>query len=255
MVERTEPGPSRALLVLARVRQWLAVALLAFGAVKTGAAQVELLSTANLAYAFDPAPLFYAAGALGLALRAFWARYLAICFAAAITAIRFLWYQGSDASRYGGLLAGLAFMAILSGPTMRRLFDERAGKMNRWAEALDGRVKRLRILFVAQAVVLGLIFAGRFALPAFALPVVVVGGLALAGLVLLQTWGALLMAPAIGLEAYLALQSADIVRPAEAPAAWIHTAVLLVACGVSLVVLAPLLRAFAVRMRRAAPPA
>src|SRR5262249_26559805 len=152
-------APSHLLVILARVRQWLAAAILLVCAVHAIWWQVEVYRYFRSYYAFDPAPIFYLAGAVGLALRVFWARYLAICFAVAIVTIQ-LW--GPDP--LPTLACGAMLVAILSGRTMRDLFEGRHGRLNRWAADVDRRVARLRILFIAQSVALALLFAARFQL-------------------------------------------------------------------------------------------
>ena len=240
-------GPSRWKLVLARIRQWLAVAVLLFGAWDVGSAQLRMYASRWDALRADPAPLFYLAGGVGLALGMFWARYLAICFATAILAIDVF----SARSSVSWLAAGLGFIALLSGRTMEGLFEGRTGRLNRWAAGVDHRVARLRLLFVAQSVVIGLIWAAASRLSPGARPLAVAATLTLGGLVLQRTWAALLLAPIIGLEACLAAQTVGVRIHFGAPPPWTFTATLFVACAVSLAVISPMLAAFARKLRGA----
>jgi hypothetical protein len=250
MLDRPGPSdPHRGFVVFARVRQALAVLGLAVGAVMLGHRELTMLSTNPHGYVFDPAALFYAVGAVGLALGWFWSRYLVLCLVAAISVIQFAFFAS-----WPSLAGRLAFMALLVGPTMRRLFDEREGRLNHWTAVLDGRVARLRVLFVAQAIAIGLVFAARDVLPAVAVPAVIIGGLALAGLVFQQTWAALVITLVIALEGSVALSMRGLAVRYGADAAMRISAFTLAACAVSLIVLAPLLAAF-VRKLRAAPPA
>jgi hypothetical protein len=228
---------------LARVRQWVAVAFLAAGVVSVADAQIHLLRDAPAYHQHDPALFLYAAGALGLALRAFWARYLAICVAAAITTIQVVsgWRVSSSS------LLMLAFILLLSGRSMRGLFEGRAGARNRWAADLDRRIARLRVLFVAQSMVLGLVWAAAPDVSPIGRPLTLVAGLALAGLVFQRTWGALLLVPVLAAEIYLAAAAVR-VGWGFAPEGCLP-ALLVALSGLSAVLLAPLLRAFAERVR------
>ncbi|APR80813.1 Hypothetical protein A7982_06160 [Minicystis rosea] len=192
----------------------------------------------------DPAPIFYTVGAVGLALRLFWARYLAICFAAAVLSVRVLCDGISEAN-----LFALGIVVLLSGRSMQSLFEARAARLNHWATELDRRVTRLRMLFVAQAVAIGLIFGwGRWLSPG-AVPLVGAAGLTIFGLVFQRTWGVLAIVPVIGLEACLAVRSTQVRLPLIAFPSWCFTAVLSVACAVSLAVIAPLLWALGQKLR------
>jgi hypothetical protein len=133
---------------------------------------------------------------------------------------------------------------------MRSLFEDRAGGRNRWASALDDRVSRLRVLFVAQSAALAMLWAPGSSLSLIARPVTIAAGVALAGLVFQRTWGALLLVPALALEAYLACCAIGVKVHWGNPPAWSYPATLLVAIGVSLLVLAPFARAFARSLRR-----
>jgi hypothetical protein len=240
------PGPSLGALRFARVRLGLAVVVMLAGAFDVTRTQLEIHRSFPAFYSFDPAPIFYLAGAVGLALRWFWARYLAICFAVAIIAVNVFWGPTAKV-----LAIGLPFLALLAGPTMRALFEGRAGRLNRWAAELDRRVARLRLLFVAQSVVLALLFAAAGWLPRGALPLVAAAGLTLGGLVFQRTWAALAMAPIVVLEGALAVRSIGVELPSLALPAWSFPLTLLVACGVSLAVIAPMLRAFGRKLRGA----
>ncbi|HEY4118175.1 MAG TPA: hypothetical protein VGM56_09975 [Byssovorax sp.] len=234
-------------------RQALAALLLAAGCVtSTYRVVAAMRDGASFVDAFDPAPLFYVAGAVGLALGLFWARYLAICFAIAIGAVNFFW------SPKGYLVApaGTLFVALLAGERMRARFEGKGGRGNRWSAALDARVGRLRSLFVAQALAIGMIFAARGHLPeAASLVVVGVAGVALAGLVFHRTWAALLCAPAVAAEAWLAVASAHAELHLEKPPAWTFPAALGAACLASACVIAPLWIAIAAKVARHEPDA
>lgn len=235
--------PSR-LVLFAHVRRWLAVALMALGAVDMVRWQVHHYQYHGHC-SFDPAPIFYLAGAMGLALRVFWARYLSICFAVAMLSLRFFW--GPDT--VGWFAVGLPFIALLSGRSMWELFEGRAGRLNHWAADLDRRVARLRVLFVAQSIVLALLYAMGQRLSPGVVPLVVAAGLAIVGLVFQRTWAVLAIAPVIGLELCLAVRSIGAPIPVDDHLAWCFTAVLLVACAASLAVVSPLLWSFWRKLR------
>jgi len=220
--------------------------MLAVGGVTALRFQARLLAWPPRMYQLDPAPLFYFAGAVGLALRTFWARYLAICFASAIMAIAFLW----SPDRFGVFATGFAMIALLSGKTMRAMFDERALRSTHWVADLDVRVHLLRYLFVWQAVALALLFAGRTKLSLVAGPTIVIAGLALAGLVFQRTWAVLLMTPALLLDVYLAATNIRSLNDLGAQLPWGFPYLLFLSCWVSFVVLAPLLKAFIQRLLR-----
>ena len=241
----TIPHVSPRRLLLARVRQWTAVVVLGLGAVAELSRQLQSWSTPS--YHFDPAWMFYFAGATGLALRVFWARYLAICFCSAIMAVTFF-YGPTPASAFA---FGVPFIALLAGRTMRALFEENPGWLNRWANRLDARVARLRVLFVAQSVAVGLLWAAGDRLSPLAMPLSVAAGVSLVGLVLLQVWGALAIAPLIAAQIYVATQSIGLHPHRGEPPGWAFTAVLFAACALSLVVIAPLLRASFLALRSA----
>jgi hypothetical protein len=246
MSDLTSTEPSRRQLVFATIRQWLAVAALAAEGARQVAWHVDVYRS-PYPYHFDPAPIFYLAGAVALALRVFWARYLAICFMSAIIAISFFWWPYPLPTIAGGL----ALIALLSGRTMRARFEGRAGRRNHWAAELDRRVARLRMLFVAQSIVMGLLFAPRLWLSPGVLPLVLAAGLALAGLVFQRTWAVLAIAPVIALEACLAARTIGVPMHVWNPPQWTLTAVLFIGCGVSLAVIFPMLQAFAQKVRRA----
>lgn len=232
-------SPPRHRIVITWLRLGLAMTMLAVGAARVVLAAVDAYPHTD----FDPAPLFYAAGILGLGLRLFWARYLVICFVASITAIRVV--CGSEPG--APLVVGLVLIASLSGRTMRALFEERAARMNRWAGQLDRRVGRLRVLFVAQSVVMGLLWAIGSRLSPGAIPLVVVAGAVLVGLVFQRTWAALAAAPVILIEGALAVQGFGASASRSDLQAW----VLLLAVGVSFIVIAPLLWAIGQKLRSA----
>lgn len=219
--------------------------LLGLGAV--GEVSRQLQSWGTPTYRFDPAWLFYFAGATGLALRVFWARYLAICFCAAIMAITFF-YGPTPAAAFA---FGAPFIALLSGRTMRALFEERPGWLNRWANRLDARVARLRILFVAQSVVIALLWAANEQLSPFAVPLSIAASVSLVGLVLLQAWGALAVAPVLAAQIWVTAQGVGLHPHRGSPPGWVFSLVLFAACAATLVVIAPLLAACARSLRPA----
>lgn len=222
---------------MAYARLWLVAVILVINGVLLARWQIDVYLHYPYAYRFDPGPIFYLAGAVGLVLRLFWARYLAICFAAAITAVHFFCGPEPLITLAGGGVG----IALLSGSTMRGLFEEKAARLNRWAAARDRRIDRLRLLFIAQSVVIGLLFAVRDGLRG-ATVLVLVAGLTLGGLVLQRIWALLAIAPIILLEGWLAARTLVVDVPYLRMPVWSLAAVLLVACGVSLVVIAPLLR-------------
>jgi hypothetical protein len=222
------------------VRQWLAALLAAAGAFFDIKSQIWLIQNSTEPYELDPSPLFYVAAAIGLALRAFWARYLAICFAAAIITVKLFWFSDPIAP----IAVRLAFILLLSGASMRSLFEESAGGQSRWARNADERIGRLRLLFVAQAVALALIWAPGDHLSPIARPLAIAAGLVLAGLVLQQTWAALLVVPVVGLELYLASRSFGVRVHWGLPPAWSYPATLVATSILSLVVVSPFLRGF-----------
>ena len=236
-------SPPRHRIVITWLRLGLAMAILAVGAVRVVVAAARAYPHNEL----DPAPLFYLAGILGLGLRLFWARYLVICFVASITAIGVVWGSQPGATAAVGLL----LIASLSGRTMRALFEERAARMNRWAGQLDRRVGRLRLLFVAQSLGMGLLWAIGSRLSPSAVPLVVAAGVVLVGLVFQRTWAALAVAPVILLEGALAVKSFSATIPYSDLPSWVFGSILLLAVGVSLVVIAPLLWAIGQKLRSA----
>jgi len=213
--------------MLARVRHLLA--LLAVAA----AASIWLLrhgDTASLAQ--DPAtPVFYALSLVGLAFRWFWARYLVLGFAGAMLAIDLsagLWLAAAGST---------ALITLLVGPGMRALFEGRATRLNRWARA-HPLIERIKPLFLAQAVALGLLYAYRAPLDA---PVAIVltlalGGLGLIGLVWHRVWGVLLLLPALVLEATAAAAGFGVCG-----VGWRAPLMIWIAVAASLLLLLPLL--------------
>lgn len=238
-------APPRWLMRLAHVRQWLAVALLTLGVLSVARSQVLFLRDLPLSH-FDPDPavLLYLAGAVGLAVRAFWARYLAICVALAILTIQVFWSAAWSVT----VVTGLAFILLLSGPSMRSHFEDRPGQLHGWTAGLDQRIGRLRILFVAQSMALAMLWVPGAALSPIGRPVTLLAGLALAGLVFQRTWGALLMPVILVAEVLLALLFGGLSLPWRAPPAWCFTLTLLAAAGTSAVVIAPFVRAFGQRL-------
>ncbi|MFO0617621.1 MAG: hypothetical protein U0414_33815 [Polyangiaceae bacterium] len=232
--------------VLARVRLWLAVLILSIGGVSEFARQTGAFG--EKVAPLDPAWIFYLTGAVGLGLRVFWARYLAICFVVAISAITVFWGVEPLVA-----FAVAPFALLLAGRRMRALYEDHPGWMNRWAAKLDARIARLRVLFVAQAVAMGLIWAAHEGLSPIAWPLAISAGLALVGLVLQHTWAVVAIAPIIVLEASLAIAKAGVLVHRGAPPAWSFTAVLLTACAASAIVVAPLVAEFARRVARDEP--
>jgi hypothetical protein len=242
----------RWLLILARVRQWIAVALLTYGAVVMSAREIKSLIAQPLAsYDFDPAALFYLAGAIGFAVRAFWARYLAICFAIALLTLDVFWRD--PASVWSAF--GVGAILLVSGRSMRALFEQRDSRLNRWATVVDARIHRLRGLFIAQAIALAMLWAAGSTLSTIARPLTLVAGLAIGGLVFQRAWGALLLAPVLAGEAYLAVLAFGQKVHLGDPPAWAFPAVLLAVVIVSLAVLAPFLRGVAGKLATERPPA
>jgi hypothetical protein len=226
--------------MLARVRQWAVVAFLGWGAIEEGRANIDidkLFAHPEGLFDYDPAMFLYLVGAIGLAVRAFWARYLAICFLVALLTVDVFWRH--PLSTYSAFRVG--FILLLSGHSMRVLFEQRESGLNRWATAGDARIHRLRGLFIAQSIALAMIWAPASLSP-IAHPLTLVAGLALAGLVFLRTWGALLLAPILAAEAYLATLTFTHKVHWGDPPAWAFPATLLAAVFVSLLVLAPFLR-------------
>lgn len=233
----TAPSPDvgRGALLFARIRLWIGVAVLGLGAVGELSRQLQSWGTRD--HRFDPAWMFYFAGAAGLALRVFWARYLAICFCAAIMAITFFY----GPFPFVAFAFGAPFIALLSGRTMRALFEDHPGWLNRWANRLDARVARLRILFVAQSVAIALLWAAGDRLSPLATPISIAAGASLAGLVLLRTWGALAVAPVLAGQLWLATESVGLHPHRGSPPGWAFSLALFAACAATLVVIAPLL--------------
>ena len=238
---------------LAIVRQVLATLVLAVGAVtSTIRVAPSYLDGRPFWTALDPAPLFYLAGAIGLALGLFWARYLAICFAISICTVNFFWMQHG----YVVSAAGALFVALLAGERMRARFEGNGGRWNRWVHDVDARIGRLRLLFVAQSLAIGQLFAARGYLPD--VPSLVVVGhacVARAGLVFHRTWAALLIAPVLVAEAWLAYLSASADLNLVNPPAWSFPAALGVACVASAAVVAPLWIAIGSKLARHEPDA
>lgn len=228
---------------LARVRLWFAVLLLSIGGVSELSRQLAAWSEPHSR--FDPAWLFYFAGALGLGVRLFFARYLAICFACAIAGVTF--FYGPEP--LAAFAFPLPFIALLSGRRMRAIFEESPGRFNRWAAGVDRRIALLRALFVAQSIVMGLLWASRDQLWSGAQALTVAAGVSIVGLVLQQTWGALVVAPVLVAETWLGVVSASVRAHRGDPPEWVFTTVLLAMAGISWLVLGPLLAGFVRRVR------
>lgn len=228
---------------LARVRLWFAVLLLTIGGVTELSRQLSCWSDPG--FRFDPAWLFYFAGAVGLGTRLFFARYLAICFASALAGVTFFFGPEPLAA----LAFPLPFIALLSGRRMRALFEDSPSRFNRWAAGVDRRVALLRVLFVSQSIVMGLLWASRDQLWSGAQGLATLAGVSLVGLVLQQTWGALAVAPVLVAEAWLGVVSASVRAHRGDPPEWLFTTVFLAMVAVSWLVVAPLLVGFARRVR------
>jgi hypothetical protein len=224
---------------MAWVRLVLAIALLILGATPLLSSQAWMIASPRFRPdQLDPAILFYGVGAVALGLRVFWARYLVICFATALLSMACLWRPSPI-----GLLTNVALVALLSGPSMRALFEERTPDPRRWAATLDPRVQGLRVLFIVQSVALAILFGARPQLSSAAGPTVVLAGVAIAGLVFQRTWAVLCMTAALGLEAYVGVTAMGGRVQVAADVPWAIPALLLMACGGSLIVLAPFQRA------------
>jgi hypothetical protein len=241
MLDAPAAPTSRWLLVLAHVRQWVAVAFLGWGAIAEWRAHIDiekLFAHPETLRDQDPAVLLYLVGAIGLAVRAFWARYWAICILYALLTVHLFW--GEVLTQATAFHVG--FILLLSGHSMKSLFEQRESTLNRWGTEVDARIHRLRGLFIAQSIALALIWAPGSTLSPIARPLIVVAGLALAGLVFQRTWGALLLLPVLAVEAYLAtLTFGQRVHWGDPPA-WAFPATLLAGVVVSLAVLTPFLR-------------
>jgi hypothetical protein len=239
-------------MVLARVRQVIAFLLVAVAA---GHFFIYYFSTAvagDHRQWLNPAVIFYPLALLGLGLRLFWGRYLAICFAASMFAIHLL------LGRIGwpAVAGGAFFILLLSGRSMRQFFDERPGRFNRWA-GVEERVYRLRWLILAQSVALGLFWALHFELGLPAVAVVAVASAGLLGMVLQKVWGMVLLGLATlgeaGLTAALGFELARMPADYLTHRALPILAALVLLVATSLVLMAPFwLRFF--RQLRQGPP-
>jgi hypothetical protein len=243
-----DPTP-RWLHVLAHVRRWIVVTFLVIGAVVTAQRQVVALLDPAASWELDPAWALYLAGAVGFAVRAFWARYLAICFMVALLTLDVFW-RSVDASS----VTLLAFILLISGPSMRRLFEDRPDGGGRWGRGGDRRIGLLRVLFVAQAVALALLWgAGARHLP-LVRPLALAAGLPLAGLAFQRTWAALLAVPLLAAEAWLALWAFGVDKVHwGTPPAWAFPVTLLATVAASAVVLGPFVRGFVRALGRGEP--
>lgn len=242
------PGLSRRRRLFANARLAVVVSAFLVGAGAVVWSQVDLYLAHTRPFRVDPAPFFYLTAAIGLACRAFWARYLTISFAAALTSLNVVFGPMPLASAAGGL----AFVALLSGPTMRDLFDARPSPKNGWAVATDARVTRLRALFVCQAVAIAFLWY-HDGVPA---AVTAAACIALAGLAFHRTWAVLMLVPVLVFEACVGLGLGVGPGPASWPNAltpWAYGATLVVAASVSFALVAPLLWAFGKKMREPLP--
>jgi hypothetical protein len=175
-------------MVLARIRQIVAILMLAAAAGEFFIFYFSVAVSGGVRHWLDPAVLFYPLAILGLALRLWWARYLTICFVASMFAIQLL--HGHLC--WPVLAGGAVFMLLLGGRSMRRLFDERPGRFNRWAGAQE-RVYRLRWLILAQSVALGIFWSLHFELGLPFIGVVALAAAGLLGMALQKVWGMVLL--------------------------------------------------------------
>jgi len=203
----------------------------------------------------DPAtPVFILLSMVGVGLRLFWGRYLAICFSAVLLLVhapRLFWFFQDElaASEWLIPLGRVAVILLLSGSSMAAFFEQRpSSRHNRWAGA-DPRVVRLRYLVLAQALFLGFFYAARPMVDEMMVAILFVGGMGLLGLTFLKTWSLLALAGAMVLEAWVVL---DLSLRAIDPQAYFRdiTTILAAVLGLLLLVSAVLAAPFFKRMLR-----
>ena len=136
--------------------------------------------------------LFYAVALVGIALRCFWARTLTIIF---FSELILVWLWGwpargrlfNEAVDAVQLLAVVTVIGLLSGKSMRVLFEDRPSRYNLWAES-DPRLERVRWLMFVEVSVLTL-FYGFPLVPLWGRGLgVLVGAVSVAGLVGQRRW-------------------------------------------------------------------
>jgi hypothetical protein len=184
----------------------------------------------------DPATIFYPLMLVGLALRQFWARYLVLCFCAGIFGMRLAAGQLPPLA-----LIGLgSLIALLTGATMRALFEGRTTRWNRWA-ATARATGRLKLAMVSQALALGVLWPTLFAHPLHAVALVLALGGTLA-LITQRGWSLLPLLGACAAEAVLALRLARAPQLLSGPLDGAFTAAILAAAAaLTLSVLIPAL--------------
>jgi hypothetical protein len=240
-------------MVLARIRQIIACCMLAAAAGYFFLHYISVFPSHGPRHWLDPAVIFYPLALIGLSLRFFWARYLTICFAISMFSIKLV-FGGPSNLELLPTAAGALFVLLLSGESMRRLFDERPGRFNSWV-GVSAQVHRLRWLILAQSVALGLFWGLHFELGWMALGVVGLAATGLLGMVFQKTWGLALLGLAtlgeLGVTAFLGLElsrmPADYVTPQALPILGVLAALALISC----VLMTPFWIRFAARLRGA----
>ncbi len=139
--------------------------------------------------------LFYSVALVGVALRFFWARTLTIIFFSELSLVWLvgwpargrLFYEPADAFT---LPPVVAVIGLLSGKSMRQLFEDRPGRFNLWSES-DSRLERVRwLIFVEVSLVT--LFYGFPLVPPWGRGLAVLAGAAsVAGLVGQRRWALL----------------------------------------------------------------
>lgn len=240
-------------MVLARIRQIVACCMLAAAAgfffYRWGTVSLQN----GPRFWLDPAVVFYPLALIGLSLRFFWARYLTLCFAISMFAIK-LAFGGLGNLELLPTAAGALFVLLLSGESMRQLFDERPGRFNRWV-GVSAQVHRLRWLILAQSVSLGLIWGLHFEFGWIALGVAGLAAAGLLGMVFQKTWGLALLGLAtlgeLGVTALIGLELSRASPDHASPQALPVLGLLIVLALLSAALMTPFWIRFVARLRGA----
>jgi len=239
--------------VAARIRQLLALALIAHHAWTWASGPWTRFDPDHFWFMLfkDPAtPAFLLLALLGVGLRLFWGRYLAICFSTVLFVAHspsFYWYfqDGIPARELLMPLGHLAVILLLSGKSMAAFYEQRPSRFNRWAGA-DPRITRLRFLILCQALFLGFAYAGKPMGDVHLAAILVLGGFGLLGLVFLKTWSLVALAVTMLLEGWIVLVLAVGIVVEQGKQGWgivaVAAAVLAFLLLVSVVLAAPFYR-------------